>query len=150
MLDYEKFLRFSEECNDHYRALLEFEYKKMELITEDDIENLSKALPEEQALVMKSNSLETKRAKLLGSENAGKTFRELADSAPDEYKKRLKELYQELCSLISRIKELNDTAAVIINSRLKRISTKTDVDTYNGNGGVSKTNTYETHTTFKA
>lgn len=150
MLDYQKFLRFSEECNDHYRTLLAFEYKKMKLITDDDIESLSRALPEEQALVMKSNSLEAKRAKLLGDENAGKTFRELAKNAPDQYKERLDELYNELCMLIGKIKELNDTAAVIINSRLKRISTKTDVDTYNGSGGVSKTNTYETHTTFNA
>ncbi len=150
MLDYEKFLAFSEECNAHYRTLLRFEMKKMELIHEDNIENLSNALPEEQALIMKSNALENKRAEILGRAYSSKTFKDIIDEAPLNYKKRLNDQYSELCRLVGRIKEINDAAAVIINSRLKRMGGKHELDTYDGKGGVSKTSGIETHTTFNA
>ncbi|MGN0695988.1 MAG: flagellar export chaperone FlgN [Oscillospiraceae bacterium] len=150
MLDYQEFLNFSMECNAHYRALLSFEMKKMKMIHDDDIDSLGKALPEEQALVMKSNSLERRRADILGEENASKTFKDIISEAPLLYKRRLDNQYKELCELIGKIKEINDMAAVIINSRLARMGGKHELDTYDGRGGVSKTNGAEKHTTFNA
>lgn len=153
MLDYLKFLQFSEECNAHYRALLDFEYKKMKMIHEDDIDSLSKALAEEQALVMKSNSLEAKRAAILGEENVSKTFKDIVDEAPILYKRRLDLKYKELTELVYKIKELNDTASIIINERLKKLQNKRnkgDLDTYNVNGSVSHTSGAEKHTVFDA
>lgn len=151
MLDYQKFLDFCEECNAHYKQLLDFEYKKMKMIHEDDIENLGRALPIEQALVMKSNSLEMKRAKILGEENANKTFKEIVNEAPFLYKRRLDNKHKELCQLLETIKELNDNASIIVNERLKRYqSRRGELDTYNGRGGVSHTSGNERHTTFNA
>lgn len=150
MLDFDLFLDFSEECNAHYRQLYNFELKKLKLINANDINTLSKILPEEQALVMKSNSLETKRARLLGDENASKTFRDLIDEAPDVYKNKFNALYDELVFLIGRIKEINDISSGIINKRLAVMGSKHELDTYNGRGGVSKTDGVDIHTTFKA
>ncbi len=150
MLDYDLFLIFSQECNAHYRQLYGFELKKLKLIKEDDIKTLSASLPEEQALVMKSNSLETKRAKLLGEENSHKTFKDLIDEAPDVYKKKLNSLYEELSWLIGRIKDINDISSVIVNKRLAVMGKEHELDTYDGKGGVFKTNGAEKHTTFNA
>ncbi len=150
MLDYDLFLIFSQECNAHYRQLYNFELKKLKLIKEDDIKTLSMALPEEQALVMKSNSLETKRAKLLGEENSFKTFKDIIDEAPDVYKDKLNSLYEELVWLIGIIKEINDISSVIINKRLAVMGREHELDTYDGKGGVFKTNGAEKHTTFNA
>lgn len=149
--DYREFIAFIDECNAHYRTLLEFEYRKLTLIHEDNIDELSRALSEEQALVMKSNVLEKKRAGILAPEDAGKTFRELIEAAPEEYKARLTESYEELTAVIRKIKDINDNAAAIINARLKKIQKNRDeLETYNMKGGVSHTDGSVRTTTFNA
>lgn len=149
--DYREFIAFIDECNAHYRTLLEFEYRKLTLIHEDNIDELSRALSEEQALVMKSNVLEKKRAEILAPEDAGKTFRELIEAAPEEYKARLTESCEELTAVIRKIKDINDNAAAIINARLKKIQKNRDeLETYNMKGGVSHTDGSVRTTTFNA
>ena len=151
MPDYEAFTAFSRECNAHYRELLDFEYKKMDMIHKDDIESLSKLLPAEQALVMKSGALEKKRGQLLTGEDSGKTFRVIIDEAPENYKEALQKDFDELTDLIRTIKELNGNAAVIINERLKKMQKKRgELDTYNVSGNVSHTDGSVRHTTFNA
>lgn len=135
-MDYPEIITFFDEYNAHYRDFLKFEYSKLDMINKDEIEKLSQSLSKEQAFIMKSNSLEARRIKLLGGE---KTFAELISDAPDEYKVQLDERYRALSEMIFKIKELNDTANIIVSERLKKIRARTTgLDTYDGHGGVNK------------
>lgn len=136
LTDYFKLVRFFNEYTAHYKEMLDFEYKKLDMINNDRIEELSGSLPTEQALIMKANSLESKRLKLL-EDDKDLTFREIIEKAPISCKKRLEEQYSELSSYVLKIKELNDLANVIISGRLKRVERRTaELDTYNGKGSV--------------
>lgn len=87
---------------------------------------------------MKSNSLEKQRLALLG-ENSTKTFEQIVSEAPEEYKARLDGQRVSLSEMIYKIKEINDTANIIVSERLKKIrSTVGELDTYNGRGAVKK------------
>jgi hypothetical protein len=138
MLDYPKLFAFFDEYIEHYKTFLQFEYLKLEMINNDDIEKLSSSLSREQALIMKTNSLEKKRIDILGDE-AGKTFQELIDSAPKWYQYRLTDKYNQLSEVVLKIKEINDTANVIVSERLNKIQKKVgELDTYDEKGTVSK------------
>lgn len=135
-MNYPDIIAFFDEYNAHYRDFLKFEYSKLDMINKDEIEKLSQSLSKEQAFIMKSNSLEARRIKLLGGE---KTFAELISDAPEEYKAKLNERYKALSEMIFKIKELNDTANIIVSERLKKIRARTTaLDTYDGHGGVNK------------
>lgn len=137
MPDYNKITAFFEEYIAHYRKFLNFEYSKMDMLNKGEIEQLSSALSTEQALIMKTNSLEAKRAKLL--EGTAKTFPELAENAPEEYRDKFSEQHKELAFLIYKIKELNDTANIIVSERLKKIQNRTaELDVYDGKGTVKR------------
>lgn len=141
MPDYNKITAFFDEYIEHYKAFLKFEYAKASMISHGDIEQLSNSLPTEQALIMKTNVLENKRVKLV--EGApGKTFAELAENAPDEYRERLKAQHSELSELLYKIKEINDAANVIVSERLKKIQRRTaELDVYDGKGSVKREHT---------
>ena len=137
MLDYPKLFAFFDEYIEHYKTFLQFEYLKLEMINNDDIEKLSASLSREQALIMKTNSLE-KTYRYSGDE-AGKTFQELIDSAPKWYQYRLNDKYNQLSEIVLKIKEINDTANVIVSERLNKIQKKVgELDTYDERGTVSK------------
>lgn len=134
--DYFKLVRFFNEYIVHYKELLDFEYSKLDMINNDKIEELSRSLSKEQALIMKSNSMEKKRIEILGDDK-DLTFREIIEKAPISCKKRLEGQYEELSACVMKIKELNDLANVIITGRLKRVEGKTaELDTYDGKGGL--------------
>lgn len=134
--DYFKLVRFFNEYIVHYKELLDFEYSKLDMINNDKIEELSLSLSKEQALIMKSNSMEKKRIEILGDDK-DLTFKEIIEKAPISCKKRLEGQYEELSACVMKIKELNDLANVIITGRLKRVERKTaELDTYDGKGGV--------------
>lgn len=136
-MDYPALIAFFDEYNAHYRSFLKFEYSKMDMINKDEIEKLSASLSTEQAFIMKGNTLENARIKLLGNER--KTFAEIIEGAPTEYKAALEERYKTLSEMVYKIKELNDTANIIVTERLKKIRAKTgELDTYNGKGSVRK------------
>lgn len=138
MPDYRKIIAFFNEYIAHYREFLRFEYLKLDLINHGEIEKLSSALSSEQALIMKTNSLEGKRAKVLEGTN-GVSFAELAENAPEEYREILTQQHQELSALIFKIKELNDTANVIVSERLRKIQKRTaELDVYDGRGTVKR------------
>lgn len=138
MPDYNKIIAFFDEYINHYREFLQFEYLKLDMINHNQIEKLSKSLSAEQALIMKTNSYETKRVKLLeGTE--GSTFAEIAENAPEEYRERLTEQHKELSEIVFRIKELNDSAKITVTERLKKIQRKTaELDVYDGKGTVKR------------
>lgn len=134
--DYFKLVRFFNEYIVHYKELLDFEYSKLDMINNDRIEELSRSLSKEQALIMKSNSMEKKRIEILG-EDKDLTFKEIIEKAPLSCKKRLEGQYEELSACVMKIKELNDLANIIITGRLKRVERRTaELDTYDGKGGV--------------
>lgn len=135
-MDYPALISFFDEYNAHFRSFLKFEYSKMDMINKDEIEKLSASLSAEQALIMKSNQLEAARIKLTGSSG---TFAQIIENAPAEYKGALEERYKALSEMIFKIKEINDTANIIVTERLKKIRTSTgELDTYNGKGNVKK------------
>lgn len=137
-MDYNALIAFFDEYNAHYRSFLKFEYSKLDMINKDEIEKLSASLSSEQAFIMKTNSLEKQRLALLGADNS-KTFEQIVNDAPDEYKARLDEQRRTLSELIYKIKEINDTANIIVSERLKKIRSVTgELDTYNINGSVRK------------
>ena len=78
MSDYNKIIAFFDEYITHYREFLQFEYLKLDMINNNQIEKLSSSLSTEQALIMKTNSLETKRLKVLEG-TKGNTFAEIAE-----------------------------------------------------------------------
>lgn len=138
MPDYKKIIAFFDEYIDHYKEFLSFEYRKADMINHDQIEQLSDSLSIEQALIMKTNSLEGKREKLMEGTNA-KTFAELAENSPEEFREKLTEQHTELSALIFKIKEINDAANIIVSERLKKIQRRTaELDVYDGKGSVRR------------
>lgn len=138
MPDYKKITEFFDEYIAHYRAFLKFELAKASMINHGDIEQLSNSLPTEQALIMKTNVMESRRLKLV--EGApGDTFAELAEKAPEEYRDRLKAQHSELSDLIYKIKDINDAAGAVVSSRLKKIQRRTEeLNVYDGKGSVKR------------
>ncbi len=135
MLDYKQIIAFFDGYIAHYREFLKFEYQKLDMINKDEIEKLSNSLSIEQALIMKTNSLDNKRDKLLGGSDV--TFAHIVEGAPQEFSPRLEEQHRELSELIYKIKEINDTANIIVSERLKKIQRRTaELDVYDGKGSV--------------
>ena len=138
MIDYQKLLTFLEEYTLHYREVLTFETFKLELIVSDDIEGLNNSLSKEQALIMKTNSLENKRLELIGRENEKKTLKEIIADAPFEFQPRLQSKYEDLSKIIFQIKKINDNAQEIVSTRLsvlENIKNGTPSNTYTKKGG---------------
>ena len=138
MPDYNKIIAFFDEYITHYREFLQFEYLKLDMLNHNQIEKLSASLSKEQAFIMKTNSYETKRVKLLEGVT-GSTFAEIAENAPEEFRGRLTTQHKELSEIIFRIKELNDAANITVTERLKKIERRTaELDVYDGKGTVKR------------
>lgn len=138
MPDYNKIVVFFDEYIAHYKDFLKFEYSKLDMINKGEIEKLSNALSAEQAFIMKTNSYEAKRIKLLeGTE--GTSFAELAENAPEEYRERLSAQHRELSEAVFKIKEINDIANSIVSEKLRKIQNRTaELDVYDGRGSVKR------------
>lgn len=135
MLDYNSLLIFFKQYNEHYIDFLDFERKKLKLVAEDDINGLTDSIKTEQALIMKTNSFETKRMRLLADGGNGKTFSDLINEAPDQYKDELTKEFRELSKLVLDIKKVNDNVRLIVTERMKKYELNdTELDTYTGNG----------------
>ncbi len=138
MPDYNKIIAFFDEYINHYKEFLQFEYLKLDMLNHNQIEKLSASLSKEQAFIMKTNSYETKRVKLLEGVT-GSTFAEIAENAPEEFRSKLTKQHKELSEIIFRIKELNDAANITVTERLKKIERKTaELDVYDGKGTVKR------------
>ncbi len=138
MPDYNKIIAFFDEYIAHYREFLQFEYLKLDMLNHNQIEQLSSSLSKEQALIMKTNSYETKRLKVLEG-TTGSTFAEIAENAPEEFREKLTVQHRELSEIVFRIKELNDAANITVTERLKKIQRRTaELDVYDGKGAVKR------------
>ncbi len=141
-MDYPALIAFFDEYNAHFREFLKFEYGKMDMLNKGEIEKLSKSLSTEQAFIMKSGSLEKRRIGITGD---NVTFADIVEGAPDEYRAALDERYRALSEMVLKIKEINDTASIIVAERLKKIRMRNGgLDTYNGHGDVKKENAINT------
>ena len=129
-------VRFFNDYNAHFKELMDFEYKKLDMINNDRIEELSNILSTEQALIMRTDTLEKKRLELM-EDNKERTFADIIAEAPVSCKARLEEQYKELAEYVGKIKELNDLANIIITGRLRRVEQKTaELNTYDDKGGI--------------
>lgn len=126
---------------DFYRELSMFLMKKHTKILEDDLEWLTNSLNDEQAYVMKSQSLENKRLELFkGLGIADKKLAELIEEAPEDYRAKLKLLGTQLTELVDSIKEMNEKTNEIVKRKLdnqtefvKRAGILNKPETYNKN-----------------
>ena len=130
MLNYNELTDYFEQYILHYKEVLNFEYQKLECIINNNVAWLSGAISTEQAFIMKTNSYEAKREKLLGEENKGKTFVTLIEEAPEEYKSRLKDCYNEISKLVFEIKRVNNHAHEIIADRMQLMGGEKQSNTY--------------------
>ena len=104
---------------DFYRELTVFLMKKHTKILADDLKWLTDSLNEEQAYVMKSQALESKRLALFeGLGIADKTISQLIPQAPEEYQAKMKLLAGQLNELIDNIKEINEQTNEIVKRKL--------------------------------
>lgn len=137
---------------DFYRELSMFLMKKHTKILEDDLEWLTNSLNDEQAYIMKSQSLENKRLQLFEGLGIGdKKLNDLIEEAPEDYKAKLKLLGTQLTELVDSIKEMNAQTNEIVKRKLdnqaefvKRAGILNKPETYNKNaaketGGSSAT-----------
>lgn len=122
---------------EHYRELLNFERNKLILVTEDDVDGLISSISTEQALVMKSESLEKKRLKLFDDLNlTGMTYKNIAENSPSEFKTRIKEDAKEFTGLVLEVQKINKGIETIINERFKSMGQADDkeITAYTGKG----------------
>ncbi len=104
---------------DFYRELHKFLMKKHTKILEDDLDWLTKSLNDEQAFVMKSQSLETKRQALFqGLGISGRKLSEMIDEFPQEYRAKLSLLSKQLGDLVDSIREINEQTNEIVKRKL--------------------------------
>ena len=83
-----------------------FLMKKHTKILDDDLEWLTNSLNTEQAYVMKSQSLETKRQALFdGLGISGRKLSEMIGEAPKEYQAKLKQLSNQIADLVDGIRK---------------------------------------------
>ncbi len=104
---------------DFYRELSVFLMKKHTKILQDDLEWLTNSLNDEQAYIMKSQSLENKRLELFrGLGIADKKLSDLIEEAPQEFQAKLRLLGTQLTQLIDGIKEMNEQTNDIVKRKL--------------------------------
>lgn len=104
---------------DFYRELHVFLMKKHTKILDDDLEWLTNSLNTEQAYVMKSQSLETKRQALFdGLGISGRKLSEMIGEAPKEYQAKLKQLSNQIADLVDGIREINEQTNEIVKRKL--------------------------------
>lgn len=104
---------------DFYRELHVFLMKKHTKILDDDLEWLTKSLNDEQAYVMKSQSLEAKRQALFqGLGIAGRKLLDMIDEVPQEYRAKMTQLSKQLGDLVDNIREINEQTNEIVKRKL--------------------------------
>lgn len=104
---------------DFYRELHKFLMKKHMKILDDDLEWLTKSLNDEQAFVMKSQSLETKRQALFdGLGISGRKLSEMMDEIPEGCRAKVTQLSKQLNDLVDGIREINEQTNEIVKRKL--------------------------------
>ncbi len=137
MPDYNIIINYFDGCINHYKELLSFENQKLSYVLENNISELANCLSREQALIMKGNSLESRRVIIIKEQGfAGKTFAEISKDAPQEYTYKLSQKFDELSRYVLQAKKINEEALDIVKKRLNYIESKSTAnsETYNLKG----------------
>lgn len=142
LADYNAIITFMKEYVNHYKELLEFENKKLDLILSGKVSQLNDSLSKEQALAMKGKSLEKKRIDLMEKEGlAGLQLSKIIEQAPDEYKTQLSEIKEKLSKYIFEVKRVNDSAMANVNEKINYINKSLkniDINTYDEHANSKK------------
>lgn len=137
MTGYNELIDFLDEYVNHYRQLLDFENSKLSVLIENNQDTLKDSLGKEQALIMKGDSMETKRIALLKKMGLdGLTFTQIIDKSPKEYKTKLSILYNDLSKYVYEVKRVNISAMQNVELKLANINNKLN---------KSDSNTYDQH-----
>lgn len=132
-------IAFLDKYNRHFEDLADFLEKKQNKILLDDLKWLEKALVEEQSLIMQGNSLEERRLELFEKAGLkGKKFSELPEYFPKGYEGTLRLHHERLNKSVARIKKLTDTAADIVERKLKVQAKLLGVSDFTGIGAYSE------------
>lgn len=116
----ETVINYMRDYGEFYREMVIFLLKKHTKIMSDDLTWLTKSLNEEQAFVMRSQSLETKRLDLfkqLGID--GYTMNMLIENSPEDYKAKMRVVCREFCDMIDEIKRINSETTEIVEKKLE-------------------------------
>lgn len=139
---------FMEEYNKHYEAFIIFLSTKMSKVMADDLYWLSESLGDEQAMIMKGQSLEQKRLALfqrVGLKDY--TVEMLLKECPEECKSKLTLECHKFNDYIIQVQKLNSEILDTVERKLKfqadlvRKTGLAPAETYNGYGTKIKTTT---------
>jgi predicted nucleotidyltransferase len=134
MIDYKAGLAFLEGYAAHFEELEEKELTKLRLMHERKPEAVTAVIPEEQALIMKTNILERSRTKLFGALNLD----QITESAPEGLKKDYERLTKRIRTAVYQTRDLNEIIKLMSAERLKRAQrANKQLETYNDRGSVS-------------
>ena len=137
MPDYNIIISYFDDCINHYKELLAFENQKLGYILENNISELGNCLSREQALIMKGNSLESRREAIFKEQGlSGNTFMEIIQNTPESYKYKLTQKFDELSKYVLQAKKINEEALDIVKKRLNYIENKSasSTETYDLKG----------------
>jgi hypothetical protein len=97
--------------------------KKKDALVTGDISILDEIVLLEQTYIMKMESLENKREKLLLEDGlAGATINNIIDITDEEYAGRYREIYVKLSDVITKLKKINLLNQKLLKERLSVIS----------------------------
>lgn len=132
-------IAFLDKYNCHFEDFADFLEKKQNKILLDDLKWLEEALVAEQSFIMKGNSLEEKRLELFEQAGLkGKRFSELPECFPVGYEGVLRVNSERLNKSVARIKKLTETAADIVERKLKVQAKLLGVSEFTGIGAYSE------------
>lgn len=112
---------------DFYREFLALEQNKLEVLKQGALDRLDECMKKEQASVLKARGLEQERLSFMKqTPNPKAAFRELIPLFPAKDQEKLQSLYEELSSILIKIKELNRESSRIAEQKLHTASTLID------------------------
>ncbi|MDR0904544.1 MAG: hypothetical protein LBM59_07920 [Ruminococcus sp.] len=133
-IDYNAGIKFLEGYASHFEALEATELKKLRLMHDKKPEAVANLIPDEQALIMKSDILERNRVKIFGA----KTLDEIYDTAPGSLKTDYMRLTKRIRNAVKQIRDLNEVIKLMATERLKRAKrANKQLETYDERGSVS-------------
>lgn len=129
MKNYDEFLDFMDQYTDYLIDVAEKEKQKLEALESDDLTEINRILSDYQVYIKKTELFEKRREELfreLGLE--GKTFREIIETEPAEYRDELEDLFCSFRDAVTDTREYNRRSLEIVRKNLR----STEVFDYEG------------------
>lgn len=143
----ERFQKIIRDMIELFEEHLPLEQKKLQALQCDDVAGVEDCMKQEQALTLKIRGLEQKREKLqkeLGWE--GKSFREIIETAPEEHKQSLQELFDRLTNTVTVFSETNQAAMTAMEVHLRDIQRVIKIKEQGGHYNPDGNPTEKSHT----